>query len=68
MRANMEHHVTVGCYVLMPVHVHLFVAGDRAFWLGCWVGLLKQSLAKAIARPRTADPVWHVDSSITSAP
>ena len=59
MRAATEHHVAVGRYVLMAVHIHLFVAGDRAFRLGRWVGLLKQSLAKAITRPRTSDPVWQ---------
>ena len=59
MQADAEHHVAVGRYVLMPDHVHLFVAGNRAFRPGRWVGLLKQSLAKAIVRRKTSDPVWQ---------
>ncbi len=58
-RACAEHHVMVGRYVLMPDHVHLFVAGDRTFRLGRWLGLLKQSLVKAIVRQTISDPIWQ---------
>ena len=58
-RAGAEHDIAVGRYVLMPDHVHLFVAGDRAFRLGPWIGLLKQSLAKSIVRPSAVGPIWQ---------
>jgi putative transposase len=58
-RAAPEHQVAVGRYDLMPDHIHLFVAGDSAFRLGRWIGSLKQSLAKAIVRPETSDPIWQ---------
>ena len=58
-RAAAEHHVAFGRYVLMPDHIHLFVAGGRDFRLGRWVGLLKQSLAKSIVRPQTSEPLWQ---------
>ena len=45
-RAILEHDIAVGRYVIMPDHLHLFVAGFN-FELGRWVGLLKQALAKA---------------------
>jgi REP element-mobilizing transposase RayT len=51
--------IAVGRYVIMPDHLHLFVRGTQTFDLGRWVGMLKQHLAKAIARPTTAEPVWQ---------
>lgn len=60
MRAYSEHNVAVGRYVILPDHVYLFVAGDRAFDLGRWIALLKQSLAKSVARPTpSSDPLWQ---------
>jgi putative transposase len=46
-RAQRDFNVAVGCDVIMPDHVHLFVRGSKVFGLGSWVGLLKQALAKA---------------------
>jgi REP element-mobilizing transposase RayT len=39
-----ERGIAVGRYVIMPDHVHLFVAGGREFDLGTWVRLLKSAL------------------------
>ena len=57
--ADADAEVAVGRYVLMPDHIHPFVAGDRTFRLGRWIGSLKQSLAKAIVRPKANGPVWQ---------
>jgi putative transposase len=46
--------IHVGRYVLMPDHVHLFVAG--VFDLGAWVRILKITLSQAIAGP---SPHWQ---------
>src|SRR6476620_2186230 len=48
--------VAVGCYVLMPDHVHLFVRGSIDFVLEQWVRLLKRELSNAIA---TEKPHWQ---------
>jgi putative transposase len=46
--------IYVGRYVLMPDHVHLFVAG--VFVLGAWVRILKMTLSQAIVGP---SPHWQ---------
>ncbi len=46
-RAERDFNVAIGRYVIMPEHVHLFVRGGPDFTLGRWVGLLKQTLARA---------------------
>jgi len=51
--------VAVGCYVIMPDHVHLFVRGDYNFKLGPWVGALKQVLAKAATLSRAKGQIWE---------
>ena len=38
----------------MPDHVHLSVRGPDDFQLGCWIGMLKQSLGKEIERTATS--------------
>jgi putative transposase len=48
--------IAVGRYVIMPDHMHLFVAGDRAFVLQQWVRVLKRVLSKSIAAPL---PHWQ---------
>jgi REP element-mobilizing transposase RayT len=45
-----ERGIAVGRYVLMPDHIHLFVAGGRDFDLGTWVRLLKGILADGAGR------------------
>lgn len=53
-RAEQDFNVAVGRYVIMPDHIHLFVRGGGDFKLGRWIGLLKQTLARA-ARTRSAN-------------
>jgi REP element-mobilizing transposase RayT len=58
-RAYAEPNIAVGRYVIMPDHVHLFVTGPDDFDLGRWVGILKTSLAKSVAREKTLEPLWQ---------
>jgi REP element-mobilizing transposase RayT len=48
--------IYLGRYVLMPDHVHLFVAGPRDFDLAAWVRMLKLCLSTALHAPR---PHWQ---------
>ena len=48
--------IAVGRYVIMPDHIHLFVAGPREFALGRWVGTLRRALSQAITTP---SPHWQ---------
>ena len=41
-KRGLDHNVAVGRYVLMPDHIHFFVAGDHEFDLGMWVRGLKR--------------------------
>ena len=54
-----ERQIFVGRYVLMPDHVHLFVAGPREFDLSAWVRILKLSLSGVVLAPR---PHWQEGS------
>lgn len=58
-RAYVERNIAVGSYVIMPDHIHLFVAGPDDFELGRWVGILKQFVAKEIGRASSGDPIWQ---------
>ena len=51
-----QRHIVVGRYVLMPDHVHFFVAGPREFDLSAWVRALKLALSSRIERP---GPHWQ---------
>jgi putative transposase len=44
---GVDRHVAVGRYVIMPDHIHLFVAGGADFDLGMWVRGLKRFVAAA---------------------
>lgn len=58
-KAEHDFGIAVGRYVIMPDPVHLFVRGGPNFVLGRWVGMLKQSLGKAITlSPRTIQ-IWQ---------
>ena len=46
-RRASDFNITVGRYVIMPDHVHLFVCGDDQFHLGRWISALKQALTRA---------------------
>jgi REP element-mobilizing transposase RayT len=41
----------VGAYVLMPDHIHLFVALDPKVTLAAWMKSLKNSLSKTVTEP-----------------
>ncbi|HEX8077921.1 MAG TPA: transposase [Chthoniobacterales bacterium] len=55
-RAYLDHGIAVGRYVIMPDHLHLFVSGPPDFDLGRWMGMLKQSLEKAVILSAPASP------------
>jgi REP element-mobilizing transposase RayT len=51
--------IAVGRYIIMPDHIHLFVCGGPDFVLGQWIGLLKQSLAKAAGKSAAGGTPWQ---------
>ena len=57
-RALTEHNVSVGRYVIMPDHIHLFVAGDQHFDLAKWIKALKQTLSKQLSHS-PSERVWQ---------
>ncbi len=55
-----ERGVLVGRYVLMPEHVHFFVAvGPGGPSLSCWVQSLKVALAKVLRGQKLPGPYWQ---------
>jgi len=58
-RAHAEHGVAVGRYVLMPDHVHLFVALPEDVRLAPWVKALKAVLGKTLSSIGLAQPHWQ---------
>ena len=58
-RAASDFDIAGGRYVVMPDHLHFFVAGPNEFNLGNWVGTLKRTLAKAFPKTDSRDPVWQ---------
>ena len=58
-RALKDFNVAVGAYIIMPDHLHLFVCGDPEFLLPPWIGALKQALAKAAHRSKSAGQIWQ---------
>jgi len=58
-RAERNHAIAIGRYVIMPDHIHLFVRGRVDFVLGPWVGLLKQVVARAGRRSRARGQIWQ---------
>ena len=52
----------VGRYVLMPDHVHLFVArSEDGVTLSAWVKSLKNSLSKVLRQQEIPTPHWQKD-------
>ncbi|PYK66138.1 MAG: hypothetical protein DME45_13200 [Verrucomicrobia bacterium] len=51
-RNAIDHNIALGRYVIMPDHIHLFVAGDHKFDLGIWVRGLKRVVAAAVTGGR----------------
>ncbi len=56
-REAAERGISVGRYVLMPDHVHLFISNSASVTLSEWVRLLKRSLSKGISN--TPPPHWQ---------
>ena len=54
-----EHGAYVGSYVIMPDHLHLFVALADDQLLGDWVKSLKNSLSKALRIAGISAPHWQ---------
>jgi REP-associated tyrosine transposase len=61
-RAYAEHDISVGRYVIMPDHVHLFVRGAEDFHLGRWIGALKQCLGKSMPSTNSHGRIWQEGS------
>ena len=57
-RAQNDFGVAVGRYVILPDHVHLFVALPDNLKLGDWVGTLKRVLAREVDAG-SSDPIWQ---------
>jgi REP element-mobilizing transposase RayT len=49
----------IGAYVLMPDHIHLFVALDREVTLTGWMKSLKNALSKALRSLHIPAPHWQ---------
>ena len=59
-RARDEHGVTVGRYVLMPDHAHLFVVlPEPGPSLPSWVGSLKRHLGVTLMEQGHPSPIWQ---------
>ena len=58
-RAGSDFNIAVGRYVIMPDHLHFFVAGPNEFDLGNWIGTLKRTLLKALPKTDSEDPIWQ---------
>jgi REP-associated tyrosine transposase len=59
IRAEAQHCIAVGRYVIMPDHLHLFVRGPDDFRLCQWIGTPKQYLAKTIGLTEASQPIWQ---------
>lgn len=55
-KAALQRGIAVGRYVIMPGHIHLFVAGHYDFVLDQWIRALKRTLSTVISAPR---PHWQ---------
>jgi REP element-mobilizing transposase RayT len=55
-RAIENFNVSLGRYVIMPDHVHLFVRGDRNFTLSSWIGGLKRAISVTLESPKLWQP------------
>jgi REP element-mobilizing transposase RayT len=59
-RAEEEHSVAVGCYVVMPDHIHLFVALPPAgVALVKWIKALRAVLGKTLLTKGNQKPHWQ---------
>jgi REP element-mobilizing transposase RayT len=68
-KRGLDHNVAVGHYVLMPDHIHFFVAGDHEFDLGMWVRGLKRVVAAAVTGGRDGkDPAAETAAATSFSP
>jgi putative transposase len=51
--------VAVGRYVILPDHLHFFVAIPAHVTLGDWVGALKRVVGKTVERADSRDSIWQ---------
>jgi putative transposase len=58
-RAYSDWNIAVGRYVLMPDHLHLFVAGPPEFVLGKWIGTMKRCLEKTMKSDLLKNQRWQ---------
>jgi REP element-mobilizing transposase RayT len=58
-QAQIDFGIAVGRYVILPDHLHLFVALPENVKLGDWVGTLKRVLARSVEAIGTNDPIWQ---------
>ena len=58
-RAQNDFGVAVGCYVILPDHIHLFLALPHDLKLGDWVGTLKRVVARSVEASGSGDPIWQ---------
>jgi len=59
-RQGAAHGAWVGAYVLMPDHVHAFVAiDDQKLNLSTWAKSLKNSISKTLRQEGIAPPHWQ---------
>lgn len=58
--SSSNHGAWVGAYVLMPDHLHLFVAiDDEKITLSKWIKSLKGTLSSKLREQRSAAPYWQ---------
>jgi REP element-mobilizing transposase RayT len=58
-RAESDFAIAVGRYVILPDHLHLFVALPSNVKLADWVGTLKRILAQSVETMGSGDTVWQ---------
>ena len=58
-RAQNDFGIAIGRYVILPDHLHFFVAIPEDLILGKWVGTLKRVLGKAMEYDESEDPAWQ---------
>jgi putative transposase len=58
-RAEKDLGVAVGRYVILPDHLHFFVAIPAHVTLGDWVGALKRVVGKTVERADSRDSIWQ---------
>jgi REP element-mobilizing transposase RayT len=58
-QAGEAHGAYVGAYVLMPDHLHLFVALEEERTLGNWMKSLKNYLSKSLRTLNVSSPHWQ---------